>query len=266
MAVYLELQNVCARFPLIGGAAAKVHGGKQPRRRERRVSSLKDISLLLRDGARIGVIGPNGAGKTTLLRVMGGLLPYHSGRILRNGHAHALLSPHAGFVAQATGLENIYLRGLLLGLSREQIKSHLDEMIDFAGIGDWIYEPLSTYSAGMALRLAFAVCMTIPPEILLVDEWISAGDARFLRKARDRLTEVIQQTRILVLASHTESILREFCDEAIVLLDGAVVFHGAVQEALAFYGDIVTINEAADNEAAIRLTAAAPAPSLKVSE
>lgn len=245
MSVYLELQNVNARFPLIGGAPARQRK-KQAGAAARRVSSLKDISLSLRDGDRIGVIGPNGAGKTTLLRVMGGLLPYHSGRILRNGNASALLSPHAGFVAQATGLENIYLRGLLLGLSREQIKSRVDEMVDFAGIGDWIYEPLSTYSAGMALRLAFAVCMTIPPDILLVDEWIGAGDARFLRKARDRLNEVVQQTRILVLASHTENILREFCDKAIVLLDGAIVFQGSVQEALAFYGDIVTLNDAHD--------------------
>ena len=217
---------------------------------ERRISSLKDITLSLRDGDRIGVIGPNGAGKTTLLRVMGGLLPYHSGRILRNGNASALLSPQAGFVPQATGLENIYLRGLLLGLTREQIRSRVNEMIDFAGIGDWIHEPLSTYSSGMALRLAFAVCMSIPPDILLVDEWIGAGDARFLRKARDRLTEVIEQTRIVVLATHTETILRDFCNRAVVLIDGAIVFYGSVQEALAFYGDVVTLNEAADLEAA----------------
>lgn len=245
MPIYLQLQNVCARFPQVGRQSARARNAKHAKRR---VSSLKDITLSLRDGDRIGIIGPNGAGKTTLLRVMGGLLPYHSGRILRNGNASALLSPQAGFVPQATGLENIYLRGLLLGLTREQIRSRVDEMIDFAGIGDWIHEPLSTYSSGMALRLAFAVCMSTPPDILLVDEWIGAGDARFLRKARDRLTKVIEQTRIVVLATHTETILRDFCNQAVVLIDGTVVFGGTVTEALGFYGDVVALNEAADLE------------------
>lgn len=249
MTVSLHLENVCASFPIIDRKVKEQRA--QPRfamaydlrRSETRTQSLKNIWIALNEGDRLAVIGTNGSGKSTLLRVMAGILPHDSGRIHRQGTAHALLSPAAGFVHQATGFENIYLRGLLLGLTRKQIDSKLDQVIDFADIGDWMFQPVANYSSGMALRLAFAVCTALPAEMLLVDEWIGAGDSRFMARARQRIEDVVKTTRVMVLASHSESVLRQFCNKAVVMHQGAAVFQGSLQDGLAFYSDLVTMSD-----------------------
>lgn len=252
MAVGLHLENVCASYPIIDRkvqdqrATPRFALAYDLRRRESRTQSLKNVWISLNEGDRLAVVGANGSGKSTLLRVMSGILPHDSGRIHRSGTAHALLSPAAGFVHQATGYENIYLRGLLLGLSRKEIDSKLDQVIDFADIGDWMFQPVANYSSGMALRLAFAVCTALPAEMLLIDEWIGAGDTRFMARARHRIQDIVKTTRLLVLASHSESVLRQFCNKAVVMHQGAAVFQGSLQDGLAFYGDLVTL---ADHEA-----------------
>lgn len=249
MAVALHLENVCASYPIIDRnvqdqrATPRFAMAYDLRRKESRTRSLKNIWITLNEGDRLAVVGTNGSGKSTLLRVMSGILPHDSGRIHRSGTAHALLSPAAGFVHQATGYENIYLRGLLLGLTRKQIDSKLDRVIDFADIGDWMYQPVANYSSGMALRLAFAVCTALPAEMLLIDEWIGAGDSRFMARARQRIHDVVKTTRLLVLASHSESVLRQFCNKAVVMHDGAAVFQGSLQDGLAFYGDLLTMTD-----------------------
>jgi ABC-type polysaccharide/polyol phosphate transport system ATPase subunit len=249
MAVGLHLENVCASYPIINRTVKEQRATPRfaiaydLRRTETRTQSLKNIWISLNEGDRLAVIGTNGSGKSTLLRVMSGILPHDSGRIHRSGSAHALLSPAAGFVSQATGYENIYLRGLLLGLTRKEIDSKLDQVIDFADIGDWMFQPVANYSSGMSLRLAFAVCTALPAEMLLIDEWIGAGDARFMVRARQRIQDVVKTTRVLVLASHSESVLRQFCNKAVVMHQGAAVFQGSLQDGLAFYGDLVTMTD-----------------------
>jgi ABC-type polysaccharide/polyol phosphate transport system ATPase subunit len=249
MTVGLHLENVCASYPIID-RQTKEHRSVPRfalaydlRRKESRTQSLKNIWVSLKEGDCLAVIGTNGSGKSTLLRVMSGILPYDSGRIHRTGTAHALLSPAAGFVHQATGYENIYLLGMLLGLTRKEIDSKLDQVIDFADIGDWMFQPVANYSSGMALRLAFAVCTALPAEMLLIDEWIGAGDTRFMVRARQRIQDIVKQTRVLVLASHSESVLRQFCNKAIVMHEGAAVFQGSLQDGLAFYRDLVTLTD-----------------------
>ena len=132
---------------------------------------------------------------------------------------------------------------MLLGLTRKEIDSKLDQVIDFADIGDWMFQPVANYSSGMALRLAFAICTVMPAEMLLIDEWIGAGDTRFMVRARHRIQDIIKTTRVLVLASHSESVLRQFCNKAVVMHEGAAVFPGSLQEGLSFYGDLVTMTD-----------------------
>jgi ABC-2 type transport system ATP-binding protein/lipopolysaccharide transport system ATP-binding protein len=199
------------------------------------VKALEDINLRVEHGDRLALIGHNGAGKTTLLRVLAGIYTPMRGRVRRVGKIAPLFDTGFGMDPDATGFENIRLRGLYLGLSKREIDERIDEIAAFAELGSFLGMPLRTYSAGMQTRLAFAVSTSIDPEILLLDEQIGAGDAAFMTKATERLEKLIERSGILVLASHSDDAVRRLCTKGVVLEHGRVRYFGLAAEALEFY-------------------------------
>ena len=193
------------------------------------------MSFELKAGDRVGLIGQNGAGKTTLLRLLAGVLTPSSGRLEVEGAIQTLLNVSMGMQPAATGMENIYLRGYCAGLSGQQITRLLPEIIEFAGLESVIDDPVQTYSSGMQLRLAFAVATSVKPEILLLDEWISAGDRFFVERSKQRLLSHIDASEILVFASHSPDMLKELCNRGLVLKHGLVVFDSDIQSAIELY-------------------------------
>ncbi len=201
-----------------------------------RVTALKNISLSIHDGERIGLIGSNGAGKTTLLRLMAGGLKPASGFIKRVGTTASLFDVSMGMNPEATGWDNISLRGLFLGLSVNQVRDRTDEIVEFCGLTpQQLSRPVRTYSSGMMMKLAFSISTSIHPEILLLDEWIGVGDAQFLEKAEKRMNSLVQGVRILVIASHHDQVVRSLCTKVAYLHQGELVAYGHTEEMLALY-------------------------------
>ena len=175
------------------------------------VRSLHNISFNLQAKERLGVLGHNGAGKSTLLRVLSGVYEPSSGEASVIGQIGSLIDISLGIDGEATGLENIYLRAALLGINKEELNKELDNLIDFTELGEFINMPVRTYSTGMHMRLAFGVSTMIHPDILLMDEWLSVGDANFQRKAENRLLGLIDRSSILVLARHSRDLIEKCC-------------------------------------------------------
>lgn len=196
---------------------------------------LKDLNLVLSDGDRLGLIGPNGSGKSSLLRVLSGVYPPTKGHMFSVGRVVSLIDVGFGIDPELTGRENIFLRGALLGLNNGEIKGKLDEIIDFAELGDFIDMPVRIYSSGMHMRLAFSVSTIIRPEILLMDEWLSVGDDAFRRKAEARLMDLTLSTKILVIASHSRQLIESTCDRVIWLDQGSIKMDGYPSEVCEAY-------------------------------
>jgi ABC-type polysaccharide/polyol phosphate transport system ATPase subunit len=189
----------------------------------RSVIALDGVSFTLATGDRLGLIGGNGAGKTTLLKLLHSVYRPTSGSLTIEGRVDALFNINLGFRREATGRRNILLRGLINGWSRETIGARTDAIIAFSGLGDFIEMPLKTYSQGMAARLAFAIATSFEPEILLMDEWVSAGDAAFQEKARARMETLTARAGIVVLASHNDAMIQRTCNKVLELSAGRVV-------------------------------------------
>jgi ABC-type polysaccharide/polyol phosphate transport system ATPase subunit len=199
------------------------------------IEALDDISFNLSHGDRLGLIGHNGAGKTTLLRVLAGIYIPPEGVVRVEGRVAPIFDAGLGIDLESTGYENIRLRGLYLGFTRAQMEAKAEEIAEFTELGSFLQMPVRTYSAGMQARLAFAISTSIEPEILLLDEGIAAGDAAFLQKANQRLHEFIESSGIMVLASHSDPLIRAFCNKAMLLEHGRIVGFGPVDEVLAAY-------------------------------
>lgn len=199
------------------------------------VHALKGVSVRIRAGERVGLLGHNGAGKTSLLKLLAGLYPVAAGSMHVQGRVRALFDLSLGFEPDASGRENILYRGLLLGLTPAFMRSVEDEIVAFADLGAFIDYPVKTYSAGMQVRLAFAISTMVGGEVLLLDEVIGAGDEAFMKKAKERIRGLIEQAEILVLASHDANSLLALCERGLVLEHGAVVFDGPIAEAIAHY-------------------------------
>lgn len=199
------------------------------------VHALADLSFTLKDGDRVGLLGHNGAGKSTLLRLLSGVYEPTSGFASITGNIGSLIDISLGIDHEATGRENIYIRGTLLGMTRSEIESQINGIVEFSELGDFVDMPMRTFSTGMHLRLAFAVSTVLRPEILLMDEWLSVGDERFNEKARIRLTEMVQSTNILVIASHSRDLLSSICNRVIWLEHGRVVMDGDAESVLNSY-------------------------------
>jgi lipopolysaccharide transport system ATP-binding protein len=199
------------------------------------VRALHGLDFSFADGDRVGLIGHNGAGKSTLLRVLSGVYAPTQGQAARQGSVSSLIDVSLGIDHEATGRENIYLRGALLGLSKKNINACLDEIIAFSELGEFIDMPVRTYSSGMHLRLAFSVSTVVQPEILLMDEWLSVGDEGFKHKAEARLAELVESTKILVIASHSRDLIVKTCNRVLWFEHGTIKMDGAPDEVCAAY-------------------------------
>jgi lipopolysaccharide transport system ATP-binding protein len=181
------------------------------------VRALSDISLNLKDGDRLGVMGPNGSGKSTLLRTLAGIYEPTSGSIQVKGRIASLIDISLGMDMEATGYENIRMRGIMMGMKLKQIIAIEEEIADFTELGQFLELPIRTYSTGMHMRLGFAVSTTAPADIILMDEWLSVGDSDFLVKAEKRLNDFINKSSILVIASHSEDLIAKLTNQVIRL-------------------------------------------------
>lgn len=199
------------------------------------VRALQDLDFTFADGDRVGLIGHNGAGKSTMLRVLSGVYAPTQGQVLRQGSVSSLIDVSLGIDHEATGRENIFLRGALLGLSKSEINARLDEIIAFSELGEFIDMPVRTYSSGMHLRLAFSVSTVIRPEILLMDEWLAIGDEGFQHKAEARLAELVESTKILVIASHSRDLIMKNCNRVLWLEHGSIKMDGTPDDVCAAY-------------------------------
>jgi len=241
---HLTAFNISIDFPLyhsdnrslkktVFGAASGRFG--EDKRRRPVVQALREISFTLRSGDRLGLIGHNGSGKTTLLRALSGIYQPSNGSLSMEGRLTSLLDPSQGMNMELTGRENIRLRGLFLGMGKPDIARLESDVEDFAEIGEFIDLPVRNYSSGMVVRLAFAMATAAHPEILLMDEWILAGDAAFMEKAKRRVEAMVRHADILILASHSSATIAEWCNRLIWLDAGKIVADGKPLEVLAQY-------------------------------
>lgn len=199
------------------------------------VRALNNISLSIKHGDRIGLIGHNGSGKSTLLRLLAKIYEPNAGDLYIEGNISPMLDLMQGIEAEFTGYDNIVIRGIILGLTRKQIKNQIAEIAELTGLGDYLSMPVRTYSSGMMVRLAFAISTSIAPEILLIDEVFGAGDADFMQKARDKMVSLLNQSSIVVIATHSDELIREFCNKALLLDGGQISYYGFVDEAINIY-------------------------------
>lgn len=202
--------------------------------------ALKNVSFDIYPGESIGIIGDNGAGKSTILKMITGVAHPDNGEIIVNGKVAALLELTAGFSMEMTGRENIYLKGYILGLEDEYIRTIEERIIDFAQLGDYIDQPVRTYSSGMRMRLGFAINVNIEPDILVVDEALSVGDATFKKKCKAKISEIIKSGVTVLYVSHNQAGVKELCQRAIFMKKGELIYDGDVNEAYRIYEESKT--------------------------
>jgi ABC-type polysaccharide/polyol phosphate transport system ATPase subunit len=243
--VFLRLRDVTLDLPIYQGSsrslkkalvATSTQGNLAKDALDRiNVRALSNIALNIETGDRLGIVGANGAGKTTLLKVLAGIYEVTQGQLASSGRVSAILDASVGLNPDATGRENILLRGMYMDIRPRQMQRHAADVAEFTGLGHYLDMPVRTYSAGMMIRLAFAISTCVPPEILVMDEWLSAGDAQFLAAAHRRMVEFIRSSSILVLASHSMELLQEWCNKGIFLQHGRIVARGDIKEVIATY-------------------------------
>ncbi len=207
------------------------------------IKALSDVSFEFKEGDRVGLIGHNGAGKSTLLKVIAGIYQPTVGNLITNGRIVSTLNLSLGMELEATGYENIISRGLLLGMSKSEVKSKLDDIAAFTELGEYLDMPVRIYSSGMTTRLAFATVTSMSADILLMDEVIGTGDASFIDKAEHRLNQFMSRSKIIVLASHSEGMIRKFCNKALLLEHGSLIKLGDVDEIFNLYRERTQVQE-----------------------
>lgn len=237
----IELRNVSVDYYLDSDDTYSVKNAllnfyiKAQRPKAKIFRAIQNLSLSIDQGEKVGLIGLNGAGKTTLLRTMCEIIYPTKGTVLVNGQVSPLLDFATGFEENLTGIENILIRLMFLGLSKKEAEKKIPEIVEFAELGEFIYQPIRTYSAGMNLRLAFATSTSIHPEILIADEVIGTGDVKFANKAKQRLANFLSQDCTLVLSSHSMELVRDFCTRIIWLEHGQIVADGNVDDVFKKY-------------------------------
>ena len=243
----IDASDVSVLFPLYHGNSRSLKkllvaaaSGRLAEDQQHRVvvRALSDINFSLKSGERLGLVGSNGAGKTTLLRVLAGIYEPVTGRVRLRGTLNALLDPSLGMNPELTGRENIMLRGLYNGLPRPMLSRLEEDVIEFSELSDFIDLPMRIYSAGMSVRLGFALATAMRPRILLMDEWFLAGDAGFMEKARLRLEEMVRSADILVLSTHNDAIVREWCTRVMWLEKGRIKADGPADEVMAQFAAV----------------------------
>ena len=237
--IALSVENVGVRFHM---SAEKVDNLKEYAiklfRRELRYNefwALREVSFQIRKGQRVGILGLNGAGKSTLLKIIAGVLKATEGKITKNGNIVPLLELGAGFDPQYTGAENIFLYGAVLGYSKQFITDKFDEIVEFSELGDFINVPLKNYSSGMKARLGFSIATVVEPEILILDEVLSVGDAKFRKKSEKKVKDMFDKKITVLFVSHSLAQVRSLCDHAIILEHGRIVATGEVSKVCDLY-------------------------------
>lgn len=240
--------GVCLDYPIVGAGSrslknrilgAATGGLISAGDRIPVVNALRNVSFRISEGDRVGLIGHNGAGKSSLLKLLAGIYQPTAGELSISGRVVSTLNLSLGIEAEATGYENIVTRGLLLGMRKSEIMQKLDDIAAFTELGEYLEMPVRIYSSGMATRLAFATITAMNADILLMDEIIGTGDAAFMDKAERRLKDFMSRSKILVLASHHDAVIRKFCNKAIMLDHGKLVGIGEVEDMLALYRESV---------------------------
>ena len=239
---YINLNGVVLDFPL------NVHRGSIRRHlisqfkikkhdfsREEYFRAIDNVNLEIKHGERLGIIGLNGAGKTTLLKLIAGIYYPTGGEVTIEGKVDSFLNPSIGTRDDATGYENIISQLLYKGCSMKTIEDLIPGIIEFSELEDFIHVPVRKYSAGMRTRLVFSVTTSVEPDILIMDEWLSAGDFEFVNKAKDKMRRIADQSKILILASHDMKLISSVCNAVIVLRDGKIVKYSSTDEAVIFY-------------------------------
>lgn len=235
MAIALTVDNVCIEYRILSNITVQKSLFKKKSRTEI-FEAVKNVSFELEEGEILGIIGKNGSGKSTLLKSIAGVFSPNAGKIDLHGHSISLMALGVGFKDQLSGRENIILSGMLLGFSEDEILSRMDEIIEFAELGDFIDKPVRTYSSGMHSKLAFAITAMLETDIMLVDEVLSVGDERFRKKSLAKMKSLIaDQDRTVVIVSHSIETLREFCDKVLWIHDGETIEYGATNTVLEHY-------------------------------
>jgi ABC-type polysaccharide/polyol phosphate transport system ATPase subunit len=233
----ISFQNVSKRFQRHAGQILlrdRIAHLLRPSTRER-FYALRDVSFTVEHGDSLAVIGGNGAGKSTLLNIATRLCSPSEGTVTVNGRVAALLELGSGFHSDLTGAENVRINAALLGLNRAQVRARFDEIVDFAGVGDFIDEPLRTYSTGMMMRLAFSVAVNVDPDILIIDEVLGVGDQAFFLKCMDRIMEFRRKGKTILCVSHSLPTLETLCNQALWLDHGRLVKTGTVKQVIRAY-------------------------------
>jgi len=239
--VFLRAEKIELTFPVRGGIRqGNVSERDQrlvwdDRRRLRGVRALSDLSFELHQGDRLAIMGRNGSGKTTLLQVLAEIVAPSRGAIVSRGRITSLININLGIQLEATGHRNITLRGLASGYSRKHIEAKRQEIAEFSELGDFLNMPMAAYSSGMRMRLTFAIATAFDPEILILDEWLSAGDITFKRKATERMQEFVSKAGILVLASHSRQLILDNCEKGLWLDGGTIRAFGPIRKVLDAY-------------------------------
>jgi len=231
----LELKNVCIHYRLMNNVTVR-HNIFKKRMKEEVFEAVRDISFSVEEGGILGIIGKNGSGKSTLLRAIAGVFSPNSGEINLNNHSVSLMALGVGFKDNLTGRDNIELSGMLLGFTEKEIGEKMQEIIDFAEIGEFIDRPIKTYSSGMHSKLAFAITAMLETDIMLVDEVLSVGDEHFRKKSQKKMKELItDKNRTVIIVSHSMETLNELCDEVLWMHDGLKKEIGAPRQVLDHY-------------------------------
>lgn len=232
----ISFKNVTKEYKLYKNDKARFKGLFNKKVPFKLKKAVNNLSFEVKKGEGLALIGRNGAGKSTILKMVTGVAFPTKGEIFVDGKISALLELSSGFDVESSGIENIYLKCSLLGMSREEIDEVLDDIVEFADIGDYIEQPLRSYSSGMKSRLGFAICVNVKPDILIVDEALSVGDKNFKKKCIKRVRELMADNNVtLLFVTHSLSTALEFCQRGIVLEQGKKLFEGPIQEAIEFY-------------------------------
>lgn len=252
----IQLQQVSLSYPLLGACTRSLkkamlqqlsigRGLVAEQDTIKMISALKEISFELRSGDRLGLIGRNGAGKSTLLKVLAGIYPPSQGKISVRGSVSPLLGINVGMNPLATGYENIKFRCLLYGFDKNKTQKIIKDIEDFTELGHFLSMPIKTYSSGMSVRLSFGLATAMTPDILIVDEVVGVGDAQFIQKAKARLNNLIEVSNILVLASHSNEIIKKFCNKILWLDQGRIVkfVHQDIHSVLSEYQNAAILNQ-----------------------
>lgn len=239
--VAIEVKNLTKLYKLYDKPMDRLKDslGLSRKKKYKEHLALNNVNLTVKKGETVGIIGTNGSGKSTILKIITGVLSPTEGEVNVDGHISALLELGAGFNMEYNGIDNIYLNGMMIGFSEEEIRKRMDAILEFADIGDYVYQPVKTYSSGMFVRLAFAVAINIDPEILIVDEALSVGDVFFQAKCYHKFEEFKKRGKTILFVSHDLSSISKYCDRAVLLNQGVLLGEGTPKKMIDIYKQVL---------------------------